>query len=173
MAKIPVLGIASDGDKCDNARQEKLFNSGNAVEGREGIRAALGHITTDGEPFPISDLLHLAKHWHSRMMKYRLTVVVPGPSVANASSASIQSVIETLGPRRSLTNESQRVIALNGRWASIFAALHLTKFLIWLHGCEQGSGGRRPQRQGTVWTSLSGGLGKNLSLKKLPCRSEN
>jgi hypothetical protein len=72
-----------------------------------GIRAALGHIGTDGGPFPISDLLHLAKNWRSRMMKFRLTVVVPGPSVANVSSASIKSVIETLGPRPSLTDESQ------------------------------------------------------------------
>jgi hypothetical protein len=57
--------------------------------------------------FRSRDLLHLAKNWHSRMMKYRWTVIVPRPSVANLSSASRESVIETLGPRPSLTDESQ------------------------------------------------------------------
>jgi hypothetical protein len=42
-----------------------------------------------------------------RMMKHRLTVVVPGRSAANVSSASMKSVIETLGPRPSLTDQSQ------------------------------------------------------------------
>jgi hypothetical protein len=61
-AILSVLGIASDGDKCDNARQEKVFNFWNPVERREGIPAALGHIATYGQPFPISDLLHLANN---------------------------------------------------------------------------------------------------------------
>jgi hypothetical protein len=84
-----------------------VFNFWTGVEPREGIRAALGHIATYGQPLLISDLLHVAKNWGSRMMKYRLTVVVPGPSVANVSSASVKSVIETLRPKRSLTDESQ------------------------------------------------------------------
>jgi hypothetical protein len=107
MAKIPVRGIASDGDKCYNARHERFFNFWNVVERREGIRAALGHIATYGQSFPISHLLHLAKNWHSRIMKYPLTVVVQGPSVAHVSSANIKSVIEMLEPRPSLTDESQ------------------------------------------------------------------
>jgi hypothetical protein len=32
VAKIPVLGIASDGDKCDNAHHEGFFNFWNVVE---------------------------------------------------------------------------------------------------------------------------------------------
>jgi hypothetical protein len=97
--KIPVLGIASDGDERSNAGHEKFVNFLNGVERREGIPAALRHVATYGKPFPISDLLHLAKNCRSRMMKYRLAVIVPGPSVANVSSASIKSVIETLGSR--------------------------------------------------------------------------
>jgi hypothetical protein len=66
-----------------------------------------GHITTYEEPFPISDLPHLANNWHSRMMKCRLRVIVPRRSAADVFSASIKSVIETLGPRQSLTEEGQ------------------------------------------------------------------
>jgi hypothetical protein len=100
-------GIASDGDKCYNTRHEKFFNFWSAMEQREGIQAALEQIATYGEPFPISNLLDLVKNWHSRMMKNPLAVVVPGPFGATFSSASRQSMIETLGPRPPFTHESQ------------------------------------------------------------------
>jgi hypothetical protein len=99
-------GIASDGDKCSNTRHEKFFNFWSAMEQREGIQAALEQIATSGEPFPIPNLLHLAKNCHSRMIKYRLAVVVPGPFGATFSSASRKSVIETLGPEPPFTDES-------------------------------------------------------------------
>jgi hypothetical protein len=107
LLRISILAIPFDGDKCDNARHEKLFSFWSAMEQREGIQAALEHCATYGEPFPISDLLHLAKNWRSRLMKHRLAVVVTGSFGATFSSANVQSVIETLGPRPRLTDESQ------------------------------------------------------------------
>jgi hypothetical protein len=65
------------------------------------------------------------------------------------------------------------VIVVNGRRASIVAALHLTKFLFFLHGCVRGLGPAGPQKLGTIRTSLSAGLRKKLSLKQLPRRAEN
>jgi hypothetical protein len=66
-----------------------------------------------------------------------------------------------------------KMIGLNGHQASIFAALHLTKFLIFLHGCEQGAGGRRPPEARHHLDIPQWRAEKKLSLKKLPRRAEN
>jgi hypothetical protein len=105
--EISVLGIASDGDRGYSAPYEKFFNFWDGTERKGGIQAALAQIKNHKEPFSISDLLHLAKNWRSRMMKYRLAIVLPGRFAQTVYSASTQSMIEILGPRPPLTDESQ------------------------------------------------------------------
>jgi hypothetical protein len=85
----------------------KFFNFWNIAEKHEGFDASLVRIQSYQEPFPIADSLHLAKNWPSRMIKYRLAVVLPRPVEAKIYSARVQSMVETLGPMLPLTDESQ------------------------------------------------------------------
>jgi hypothetical protein len=61
-ARIFVLEIASDGDPSYNPRHEKFFNFWSIAEKHEGLDASLARIQSYREPFPIADLLHLAKN---------------------------------------------------------------------------------------------------------------
>jgi hypothetical protein len=118
--EISVLRIASDGDRGSSTRHEKFFKFWDGTERKDGVQAALAQIKNYIEPFPISDLLHLPKNWRSRMMKCRLIIVLPGPFAQTVYSASTQSVIEILGQRPPLTDESQITKMRNAYPAPIF-----------------------------------------------------